>query len=361
MAVTVDIQKILQSPVLQYVFSDPTTGLLAQNGSVEFFKTDEITPKNVYIQTGTPDNPDFTVANAANLSLNNAGALNQMIFLFPFNELDDSIAELYFFRLKDSVDIEIYSENNVPFLGSLIPVSSTSLINLAPSYGLDVPFLPTFLGGPEKIFITEVATYAALGFVWVILDPANSDFSYEIDAVTPGAIDGDPKNSILLKGENFGSSQTEIFWAFPVCFFDELIGTSFNFRIFAQDASTIPVTQLDIGVVRGPSADRVSGEIDWASVSSPISVGTIPLSTSLSLKTLNFTMPTLVASPDTSSLTYITVSQPKDQAFAIRLTGFYDYSGLEQPTITVTKDNLGSRLSPSSGRVLCRSCSTYHK
>lgn len=325
-----------------------TVSQSASAAQVFFYKTDKITLKNVYISTEDPLNP-FTLAPNP-LTLNVAGAAEQKLYYYFFNEdVDDPTQddeELYYIQVVNSNGETIYEENN--FVRNP-PVSGggdtiTSLVNLAPDYGLDVLFRPSYYGSNTEIYLTDTANHPALGYIWYINDPTVGDFSYEFVSPPIGDLPGDPLHYIILTEENFGSDQTNLWYGFAICQYQELIGSTITFQFLAQDQSIQEVTSLNIGIIRSPGSLPETGLIDWDNAGSPINVGNVTLDTSFSLKTVTFTMPDIVTVPDESSATYMVIELPLDQNFKIALTGFYVYQG-ENEDITVTRDNLGNRYS----------------
>jgi len=316
----------------------------ASGAQVFFYKTDEVTPKNIYIQTDDPLNP-FTVA-ANPQTLNTAGAFEQKIYYYFFDEDDETPTneELYYIKVVNTDSVTIYETNNFvinpPSSGG--GTTTTSLVNLAPDYGFDVLFRSDYYASSTDIYLNEVANYPALGYLWFISDPSIGDFSYEFVAPAIGTLEGDPLHYIILTEENFGSDQTNIWFGFPICQYQELIDSTITFQFLAQDQSNTAVTSLDISIVRSPAMNDITNLVDWTMASSPINVGSVALDTSFSLKTVTFTMPSLVTTPEESSLTYLVIEMPKDQNFKIALTGFYPYQG-EGETLAVTRDNLGNR------------------
>ena len=93
------------SPNLQENFTDKDTGKPLVNGTITFFKDeDRVTPKNVFVLSGTP--PNYTYVSIGNVvTLNNSGSTSNLgtdvrLYYFPFDE--DGVVELYFAEVRNA-------------------------------------------------------------------------------------------------------------------------------------------------------------------------------------------------------------------------------------------------------------------
>ena len=116
MAINTDLLVIL--PLLgQFIQDSDTADPLL--GTMAFFKTDKVTPKNIYEQTGDPFNP-FQVAanpiqlNAAGGYVNGSGNIF-VPYLYPFDEADNTTAELYYVEVERTDTSIAWAVDNFPF------------------------------------------------------------------------------------------------------------------------------------------------------------------------------------------------------------------------------------------------------
>ncbi len=346
MALNINIDRLARAKPFQYIFVDSTTGAFAAGGEVTFWTSPaKIALKNIYIKTNDPINPFIQGANPQNLST--VGTLLQAVFLYPFDETDEDIEELYYVEAKNVNDVVIYSEQNIPINEASAATVDASIVNLAPSYGLDVRSSQNLFGPtPERnnIFLSNVATFPALGFIWVIQDPTNGNFYYTFTEIAEGTIPGNPTQFISLFQQDFGASQTNIFFGYPITFATECIGETITASLFIQDQSLVAVTSLNVGIIRSPAAEDDEETAGWSTVSPPINVGSITVTNALEKQEITFEMPALVTTPADSSLSYLVYSLPTSQNFQFNLTGFFSYEG-ENLTPVFFKRNLGDRLS----------------
>lgn len=345
-------------------FKSTNVSQSASGAQVFFFKTDKITPKNVYIDTGDPQNQFIVSPNP--ITLNTAGAFDQELYFYFFDESVDNPTEndqeLYYIQVINTDNVTIYETNNFvlnPITGGGGGGATTNIVNLAPSYALDVldrnnENAQYAYNNARANFITEIGNYPALSFLWLISSPDFGNFYYTFTDVAIGTLPGDPYNYINLIQENFSTSQTNCFFAFPICQHPELVGSMLTFQFLAQDQSATAVTNLNIGILRGPPMNVNSNLINWSLASVPINVGSVTLDTTFSLKTITFIVPSEILSPPASAATYMTIGLPLDQNFNIALTGFYVYQG-QNESLTITRDNLGNRYS----RVFSQSMNSF--
>jgi hypothetical protein len=89
----------LNSPVLQHVFIDKDTATPLVAGKVYFYEdNDRSTLKDIYVNSGTPGNPDYVVTDNPQV-LDSSGSFSDMVYLYPYDE-NGSIQQYF---------VEIYS------------------------------------------------------------------------------------------------------------------------------------------------------------------------------------------------------------------------------------------------------------
>ena len=208
----------------------------ASGARIFFYKPNKIDLKNVYILTGDPQNP-FTVAQNP-LTLNTAGAAEQKLYYYFFDEDVDNPTsddeELYYIQVLEPSpsNVVIYEVGefvrNPPTSGG--GTSTSSNVNLAPDYGFNVLIRPEYYAQSTAFYLENIATHPALGYVWYVSDPAVGQFSYSFTKPSIGDLPGDPLHYINLVQENFSSSQTNLWFGFPICQAPELVGTTVTFQ-----------------------------------------------------------------------------------------------------------------------------------
>jgi len=331
----VDTQLII-SPVIRQYFTDPLT-LLPVVGYVNFFQLDKITPKNVYQQTGDIDNTFEVAANP--VVLDAAGAIPFVLYLYPFDEADATIEELYYVEVRRTADDSlVFALDDFPqnFDQSGGGTTETDITNLCPSYGFDLPVFFNFYTEDNEMAVPAAADFStntqdgvipASGWIWQATDFTATEFYYEFTEIPFGTLDGNPLYKLNFKAVNSGVAQVYNYFGFVVSTGIELIGKTITYQFFAQDASTIPVTSLNVGIV-----------VDEGTF---INVGSITLDNSLSLRTLTFTMPDISASfTDDNQYAYLCIDLPLNQDYSIDFTGQYCYIGSDE-TIARLPGNKG--------------------
>ncbi|MDX1428260.1 MAG: hypothetical protein R3206_10595, partial [Salegentibacter mishustinae] len=129
--------------MIRQEFTDPTT-LLPVVGYIKFFKTDKITIKNFYQQTGNPSTPFQVAPNPTNLDT--AGGISFVPYLYPYDETDEDTEELYYIEVRRTADDSlVFTFDNFPenFDQSGGNTTIENVINKCPSYGFDNPVMGT--------------------------------------------------------------------------------------------------------------------------------------------------------------------------------------------------------------------------
>lgn len=135
----IDITQLQPTPPLQQSVMDPLTRLPAA-GTLYFKSALTQQPKAVYVATDDAENPYRGVTQ---ITLNNAGALPQPIYCYPFKETDAAQAELYDIVLMNDAGQTIFTRNNFPQASDTRNSNaSTRIQNLCPSYGFNSPIHP---------------------------------------------------------------------------------------------------------------------------------------------------------------------------------------------------------------------------
>lgn len=348
----IDNSKLVLFPAaIQQPIIDPNNGLPAAGGWIEFTKTDQTTPKAVYQQTGDPDDPfevanDLTPGNKGRLDLNNAGApVSFPLFFYPFDEADNKTEELYYYRVNRADGSAILDANNMPqkYLNDQSggSTSDESIENLWPSYGFEVKVWPTIYDQTTyDNFLTDKYDRVAAGWTWYKSTPDNAEFYYTFNTTAALGLDGNPVNELVLHAQNKTGDQTEQWIAAPVGYKDDLVGQDCELLVYNTDASSAPVTELDVVVIYAQNQDTADDDKYLA----PIKVGEITLSTSRTKRTLQFTFPAI----PTGTLyafdrVLVGFRLPLNNNFDIGLTGTFFYNGQDK-TITVPLGNLGKRI-----------------
>lgn len=315
--------QLIISPVIRQYFIDPTT-LLPVVGTIQFFKTDKITPKNVFQQTGNPLDPFEVAANP--ITLDTAGAIPFVLYLYPFDENDADVEELYYVEVRRIDTSLVFALDNFPenFVSSENGSIEDDLINKCPSFGFDNPILAaTYTLANQNplpvnwaVDITNGARVAQ-GWVWQLEDVSNSEFYYDVTPIAAGSRPGNPINLLTLFSGNI-QTQTQNMFGFRLGVANELEGTIINYQLDLQDNLSV-LSTLNVFVFNGNSTTDLSAAVN---------VGTIPISSTLTLQTIEFTMPDLSGSlVDDNSPTWLLLGLPLTQQFSISMTSTYDYFG----------------------------------
>lgn len=316
--------QLIISPVIRQYFIDPNTQLPVV-GYVNFFKIDKITPKNTYQQDGVGG---FQVA-ANPVVLDSAGAIPYVIYLYPYDETDETVEELYYVEVRRTTDDSlVFALDNFPqnFVfndggGS----TGEDVINKCPSYGFDNPiFGETYTKDSENQLkvdwspILQNGAFVAQGWLWQLEDLSNSEFYYQFTALASGSRPGNPINLLTLLTGNI-QTQSQNVIGFRLGVSNELEGTEINYQLDLQDNLSV-LSTLDVLVFKGSTLDDIS---------TAINVGTIPISSSLTLQTINFVMPDVsgIISDNDNDPVWLLLSLPLTSQFSISLTSTYNYFG----------------------------------
>ena len=136
----IDTTQLQPTPPRQQSVIDPLTRLPATGLNIFYQSALTQQPKPVYIATDDTDNPYRGVTLH---TLNNAGALPEPIFCYPFKETDATQAELYDIVLINNAGQTIFTLNNFPQAAdSATGHANGRLQNLCPSYGFNSPIHP---------------------------------------------------------------------------------------------------------------------------------------------------------------------------------------------------------------------------
>jgi len=329
--------QLIISPVIRQYFIDPST-LLPVVGKIYFYQLDKITPKNVYRQTGDIDNSFEVAANP--IDLDTAGAIPFVLYLYPYDETDDTVEELYYIEVRRDDTSLVFALDDFPQNFSESSGggnASTQLINRFPSYGFDIPVFFNYytelndqtVPNPEDFSTNENNVITpAVGWIWQMENFTFSSFYYSFTEIPFGTLDGNPIYLLNLKNAINGANQTYNYFGAVLCLGSELEDQTINLQLFAQDLSIIPVTSLSVGLV-----------VNEGSISI---VGSIPLDTTLSLRTLQFTMPDISTFlQNDNDYVYLVIQLPFDQTFDLKFSGTYCYLGDAQ-TIARLPINTGT-------------------
>ena len=321
--------QLIISPVLRQYFIDPTT-LLPVVGTIDFFKTDKITPKNVFQQTFNPLDPFEVVA--IPISLDTAGAIPFTLYLYPFDENDDEVEELYYIEVRRTDTSLVFALDDFPqnFVSGGDEGAADDLTNKCPSFGFDNPILAATytLANQNPIpvnWATDIMDGArvAQGWVWQLEDVSNSELFYDVTPIIVDTRPGNPINLLTLSSGNI-QTQTQNMIGFRLCVANELKDTIINYQLDLQD-NFANLSTLDVFVFNGN---------DTTDLSAVLSVGTISISASLSLQTISFTMPDLSGSlVDDNAPTWLFLGLPLTQQFSVSMTSTFTYFG-DNRTIT---------------------------
>lgn len=322
MAATMAIidNQLLIAPPFRQSFTDGLT-LLPLVGKATFFKTDKVTLKNVFIQTGNPGTPFEVSPNPVDLETD--GGLPTTIYLYPFDESDNKTIELYYIEFRRSSDNSlVFAIDNFPenFANSTPSDVTTGTVNLAPSFGFDYPFYPQEFTPTTELSAPLENTHPALGFAWFKDNPSGADFFYEFIQNTVGTIDGNPLNLMTLQVANLAGVQTTHWLGFEIVRANVLENEIFTFTIYIQDASAIPVTSIPVSILSSSDKETLTN------------VGNFTISTALEKQTLIFTMPAVTdtnTENDFASPVQIVMQLPLSQEIKINFTGVYLYEGDE--------------------------------
>jgi len=311
---------LIISPLMRQYFTDPDT-LLPVVGTVTFYKTDKITLKNIFQQTGNPNDPFQVAPNP--VTLDTAGAIPFLHYVYPYDEDDETTEELYYVEIRRDDNSLVFALDNFPenFVSGGADSGSTSLANRCPSYGFDNPVFANIYTESNENPIRDnwsndigQGVRPATGWTWILSDISDlSDFFYEAIAIPTGQITGNPIYLMNFKATSI-VTQTRNDIRFRLCAANELEGQTINYNIFMQDNLSL-LSSLPVYV-----ESKTSGDL--------IQVGSFDIDASLSLRELSFTMPTLtVDSSIPNDPTYLLIRMPLNSTFDISMTATYCYIG----------------------------------
>ena len=323
LTMAVNNAQLIISPVIRQYFTDPNT-LLPVVGTIEFFKLDKITPKNIFQQNGVGD---FIVA-ANPVTLDISGAIPFVPYLYPFDENDETVEELYYIEVRRTDTSLVFALDNFPQNfkdGGGSNITNEIVINKCPSYGFDNPILGnTYTATSENQIPSNWATdldngvRPAQGWLWQLEDVSNSEFYYEVSPILAGTLPGNPLYLMTLSTGNT-DTQTKNDWSFRLGSGNELKDTIINYQLFLQD-NLSNLSTLEVFVFSGKKLDY--------SINNPINVGSFAISSSLELQTVSFTMPDLAnIIQDTNDPTWLIIRLPLSSTYSISMTGTYNYWG----------------------------------
>ena len=112
--------KLISSAILQLPFVNKQGEPLTE-GVITFYKSDMVTLKNVYYQSGTPGNYTYIVAPNP-MTLSGAGTPvdtngnDIILFYYPYSETNSNVSEPYFVTAYDSEGTLQFTRSNFPFI-----------------------------------------------------------------------------------------------------------------------------------------------------------------------------------------------------------------------------------------------------
>lgn len=329
MAINTDLLIIL--PFLGQFIQDAETSdpLL---GEVFFYKTNKITLKNIYQQTGDPFNP-FEIApnpiqlNAAGGFVNGSGNIF-VPYLYPFDEDDQTVEELYYVEVRRTDTSLAWALDNFPqnFIGSgqsdELPTG-----NLFSNYGFDTQVNANIY---ELDSIgTSFAVTLSSGVQWIFTSSqTTANNTYSFVNVSDAGLIGNPKNELVIRSIDNVSGQTENLirsgWAPYNAFQNKQIALSIFTRLESGNEA-----DLVVSLVR-----QKNGVLE-----TPIVVGTIPITSARTQRILAFTVPQLLDNNySNNDLMFLDINLPLNENLEYGFTGRWIQLS-ESGSVSITEES----------------------
>lgn len=309
----INISKLVLSPPIQQNIIDPITREPAI-GKIYYYKSGTTELKPVYMRTGDPLNPYVVTPNPDDLD--SAGALQQDIFFYPYDEDDENIVQLYDVVIKRLDDTIIIQRLEWPPSGaSGGTVTGTSgVLNLCPNYDFNSTV-------NEDIYSVSPVRNSPVSVAWGIFlaqeNPNSSNITYSFSLLNeqdPTVIDQTPLNLMTLRATSSVAPT-----GYRRLYYN--LGT---YNVFQNQY--IAISRWLANVLNTPSIEVQLVRTKNGALQPPINLGalTIPTNTP-SLCLLNvFIPPISEAGYIEDDSAFLVFSLPQDQDFAFSMTGNWD-------------------------------------
>lgn len=306
MPLNINIKKLVRSPFLQDNIIDPDTREPAI-GEVHYYKAGcDGCPKNIYIETGDPQNPYEAAPNP--ITLDSSGSIPYgYTFAYPFDENDESTQELYDVVVKRLSDnTEILRRNNwPPIIDAEKPDSGAiSNLNICPNYEFhSIVDADLYATKPvKKAFQTM-----AWGWYWFLEDSSKYDLSYRATLLNQGSppdIEETPLNEMVIRFTNSQGNSGYRHLGFYLGTYNAFQGKFIALSHYLANINATP--SLNVFLVR---YNKGLGTID-----SPINLGTLTIpSSSLTKVELTVKIPDITETGYISEdRAYIALSPPEN-------------------------------------------------
>lgn len=257
-------------------------------GTVTFYKTDKITLKEIFEQTGDPQNPFQVAANPVQLNAAggfvNASGNIFVPYLNPYVE-DTNTEELYYVEVRRNDNSLAWAIDNYPEnfkeQGNNVNTNQ-SITNIFPTYGFDT-IVNENIYNSNSIPTGSTTTGLSAGWFWEIsTGEVNPNNTYSFENIAIDNLEGNPKNKLIIRSSNNSGGQSINNLYSVIGDYNSFQGQTLLLSIqtqLIQGTSTV----LNIVLIR---TNNGISEI-------PISVGTIDISSSLTKRLLSFQVPPL--------------------------------------------------------------------
>jgi len=310
----VNFDKLVLSPPIQQNIIDPVTRE-PTIGKIFFFKAGCLgCPKPIYHQSGDPQNPFVP---ATELDLDGAGALPFDIWFYPFNEDDETEAELYDIQVIATADNRLVLERlSWPPTTEFDPTPDEvgNNLNLCPNFEFH-SMVNEAIYSIQPIKVKEVV-FAWGTYTIAIENPAASDITYSSTLLNEGSattIEQTPLNVVTFRATNTAGVSGFRRISFPLGHYNAFQGKFIYISHFLANISNTPT--LTVKLQRTKGSDNIFD-------STPINIGvlTIP-SNNLEKVETTVTIPDITETGfNLDDRVYITLEPPENVDFQFSMT-----------------------------------------